>query len=188
MSVDRGIQQQERLVQDAWKRVKKNISNSFPIFFFFFYDPKLCPKNRKNKFRKPYLEVSNSIRDGVRAFFRFSPGRKFFFFFQMSQTARLEILCCVMVLKVFFKKRISRSKKLDRHGQSKTVWYDSATQPAISLACLSRLLSSLQLSADFLKRFCLSSLLLQKQFVMILRPGLPTAQLGLACLSHSLLS
>jgi hypothetical protein len=36
----------------------------------------MCPKNQKFKFKKPYLEVSNSIRDGVRAFFRFTPERK----------------------------------------------------------------------------------------------------------------
>jgi hypothetical protein len=55
--------------------------------------------------QKRYLEVSNSIRDGVRAFFRFTVERKNIEFFQMSQKTHLKILRCVVVMKVFSKKR-----------------------------------------------------------------------------------
>jgi hypothetical protein len=57
------------------------------------------------KLQKRHLEVSNSNRGKVRAFFRFTAKRKNLEIFQMSQKMRLEILRCVMVLKVFSKKR-----------------------------------------------------------------------------------
>jgi hypothetical protein len=57
------------------------------------------------KLQKRYFEVSNSTRGRVRAFFRFTAKRKNLKIFQMSQKKRLEILRCVMVSKVFSKKR-----------------------------------------------------------------------------------
>jgi hypothetical protein len=82
----------------------------FSFFFLtgkknYFFDSKMSPKSQKMKLQKRYLEVSNSTRDGVRAFFRFTAKQKNNFFFQMSQKKRLEILRCVVVLKVFSKKR-----------------------------------------------------------------------------------
>jgi hypothetical protein len=44
------------------------------IFQPFFFDSKICPKTQKIKFQN--LEVSNSIRDGVRAFFGLLPNGK----------------------------------------------------------------------------------------------------------------
>ena len=61
----------------------------------------MCPKSQKMKLQKHYLEVSNSSRNEVRAFFRFTAERKNYEFFQMSQKKRLEILRCVVLLKVF---------------------------------------------------------------------------------------
>jgi hypothetical protein len=75
------------------------------VFFSVFIYSKMCPKSQKMKPQKRYLEVSNSIRDGVRAFFRFTAERKNGEFFQMSQKTRFEILRCVVVMKVFSKKR-----------------------------------------------------------------------------------
>jgi hypothetical protein len=57
------------------------------------------------KLQKHYLEVSNSFRNEVRAFLRFTAERKNYELFQMSQKKRLEILRCVVLLKVFSKKR-----------------------------------------------------------------------------------
>jgi hypothetical protein len=57
------------------------------------------------KLQKRHLELCNSNRGKVRAFFRFTAKRKNLEIFQMSQKKRLEILRCVMVLKVFSKKR-----------------------------------------------------------------------------------
>jgi hypothetical protein len=65
----------------------------------------MCPKSQKMKPQKRYLEVSNLIRYGVRAFFRFTAERKNIEFFQMSQKMRLEILRCVVMMKVSSKKR-----------------------------------------------------------------------------------
>jgi hypothetical protein len=65
----------------------------------------MCPKSQKMKPQKRYLEVSYSIRDGVRAFFGFTAKRKKEEFFQMSQKTRLEIIRCVVAMKVFSKKR-----------------------------------------------------------------------------------
>jgi hypothetical protein len=70
-----------------------------------FVDSKMCPKSQKMKLQKHFLEVSNSSRNKVRAFFRFTAERKNYEFFQMSQKKRLEILRCVVLLKVFTKKR-----------------------------------------------------------------------------------
>ena len=55
--------------------------------------------------QKRHLELSNSNRGKVRAFFRFSAKRKNLEIFQMSQKKRLEILRCLEMLKVFSKKR-----------------------------------------------------------------------------------
>jgi hypothetical protein len=74
-------------------------------YVFIFFGLKMCPKSQKMKPQKRYLEVSNSIRDGVRAFFRFTAEQKNKEFFQMSQKMRLKILRCVVVMKVFSKKR-----------------------------------------------------------------------------------
>jgi hypothetical protein len=94
---------------------------------FFFK----VPKNRKNKFQKPYLEDSNSIRSGVRAFFRFHPEQKNQEFFQMSQNARLKILRCVVLSKVFSKKRNSLARKnLIALVAQKTICNGSAAQLA----------------------------------------------------------
>jgi hypothetical protein len=53
--------------------------------FFLFLGSKMCQKNQKMKLQKRYLEVSSSIRDEVRAFFRFTAEWKKYEFFQMSQ-------------------------------------------------------------------------------------------------------
>jgi hypothetical protein len=87
------------------KKKSKNRFDPFFLEFFFFFDSKMCPKTQKMNLQKRYLEVSNSIRDGVRAFFRFTPERKKWEFFQMSKNVFLEILRCVVVLKVLSKKR-----------------------------------------------------------------------------------
>jgi hypothetical protein len=63
------------------------------------------PKSQKMKLQKRYLEVSISIRDGDRAFFRFTAEPKKEKKNQMSQKTRLEILRCVVAMKVFSKKR-----------------------------------------------------------------------------------
>jgi hypothetical protein len=84
-------------------KVKKEWSSKY--LFFIFFDSKMCPKSQKMKHQKRYLEGSNSIREGVRAFFRFTAERKKEEFFQMSQKTRLEILSCVVAKKVFSKKR-----------------------------------------------------------------------------------
>jgi hypothetical protein len=63
------------------------------------------------KLQKRYFEVSNSTRDGVIAFYLFTAKRKIGEIFQMSQKKRLEILRCVVVLKVFSKKRSFSVKK-----------------------------------------------------------------------------
>jgi hypothetical protein len=63
----------------------------------------MCQKFKKMKLQKHYLEVS--FRNEVRAFFRFTAERKNLEIFQMSQKKRLEILRCVVLLKVFSKKR-----------------------------------------------------------------------------------
>jgi hypothetical protein len=63
------------------------------------------PKNQNMIPQKRHLEVSKSIREEVRAFSRFTAKRKNWEFFQTSQKIRLEILRCVVVLKVFSKKR-----------------------------------------------------------------------------------
>jgi hypothetical protein len=106
------------------------------IFQTLFRPKNMSKKSKKNKFQKPYLEVSNSIRDGIRAFFRLSPKRKNQFFFQMSQTARLEILCCVMVLKVFFKKRnfLARKNSTAMDNQKPCVLILQPSQPLAWLA------------------------------------------------------
>jgi hypothetical protein len=107
----------------------------------------------------------------------------------MSQNARLKILRCVVVSKVFSKKRNFLARKNSiAMGAQKTIRFGFAAQIAQRHCCsgLPKPPSGLQLAADFLKRSCLSSLVLQKPFVMILWPGLPTAQLSLACLSNSL--
>jgi hypothetical protein len=94
--------------------------------------------------QKRYLEVSHSIRDGVTAFFRFTPEWKNYEFFQMSQNVRLEILRCVVALKVFSKKRNFSSEKLNHLALVKTICYDFAAQlapngPAIPVAQLAQL-------------------------------------------------
>jgi preprotein translocase subunit YajC len=48
----------------------------FFIFFFIFYYLKMRPKNQNMKPQKRYLEVSRSIGEEVRAFFRFTAKRK----------------------------------------------------------------------------------------------------------------
>jgi hypothetical protein len=78
----------------------------------------MCPKSQKMKLQKHYLEVSNSSRKEVRAFFRFTAERKNYEFFQMSQKKRLEILRCVVLLNFFSKKRSLKQKQLrsDQRG------------------------------------------------------------------------
>jgi hypothetical protein len=83
-------------------KVKKVV---FKIFFYLFFDSKMCPKSQNMKLQKRYLEVSSSIRDGDRAFFQFTAERKKEEFFQMSQKTRLEIIRCLVAMKVFPKKR-----------------------------------------------------------------------------------
>jgi hypothetical protein len=75
------------------------------IFFNNFRVEKYVQKSQKMKLQKHYLEVSNSFRKEVRAFFRFTAERKNYEFFQTSQKKRLEILRCVVLKKVFSKKR-----------------------------------------------------------------------------------
>jgi hypothetical protein len=58
------------------KKQKKDRRSHFFRFFFFLLESKMCPKNQKMNPKKQYLEVSNSIRDGDRAFFRFIAKRK----------------------------------------------------------------------------------------------------------------
>jgi hypothetical protein len=75
------------------------------IFFFIIFESKNVQKSQNMKLQKHYLEVSNSFRKEVRAFFRFTAKRKNYEFFQTSQKKRLEILRCVVLKKVFSKKR-----------------------------------------------------------------------------------
>jgi hypothetical protein len=56
---------------------KKGSSVAFFRFFFsLFLESKLRPKNQKMNPQKQYLEVSNSIREEVRAIFRFTAKQK----------------------------------------------------------------------------------------------------------------
>jgi hypothetical protein len=94
-----------------------------------FFDSNMCPKSQKMKLQKHYLEVSNSSRNEVRAFFRFNVERKNYEFFQMSQKKRLEIIRCVVRLKVFSKKRSFFGSKnsatftVGNHFESKSARY-----------------------------------------------------------------
>jgi hypothetical protein len=55
---------------------KKGSSLAFFRIFFLFLESKMRPKNQKMKPQKRYLEVSNSIREEVRAFFGLPPNGK----------------------------------------------------------------------------------------------------------------
>jgi hypothetical protein len=94
------------------------------------FSTRKCVQNlKKMKLQKHYLEVSNSSRNEVRAFFRFTAERKNYEFFQMSQRKRLEILRCVVLLKVFSKKRSLFGSKnsatftVGNHFESKSALY-----------------------------------------------------------------
>jgi hypothetical protein len=112
---------------------------AFSEFFFLFFDLKMCPKSQKMKLQKHYLEVSNSSRNEVRAFLRFTVERKNYEFFQMSQKKRLEILRCVVLLKVFSKKRSLFGSKdsatftVGNHFESKSARYALLCRDAVAV-------------------------------------------------------
>jgi hypothetical protein len=59
------------------ERLKKGKKCFNPFFIIIIiFDSKMCPKTQKIQLQKRYLDVSNSIGDGVRAFFGLLPNRK----------------------------------------------------------------------------------------------------------------
>jgi hypothetical protein len=113
----------------------------------------MCPKSQKIKLQKHYLEVSNSSRNEVRAFFQFTAERKNYEFFLMSQKKRLEILRCVVLLKVFSKKRSFFGSKNSATLLSETILNPSRPGTLCSARTVAGCYDSAAYSPPFLPGF-----------------------------------